>query len=198
MRNIKNKINNMKGITLIALVITIVILIILSGITISVILGNEGIFNKTKTATQEYQNAQDYEEKQIAKYTNDIDSYIGGNRGTITLTEEEYEIFKNQTIVSTTEKKIGTWIDGKPLYRKIVSGTTASNTEWKILETITGADTIISIDGFITWTTTRRLKLPYGQYVFLDADGSSVRIGVESEGFYNKDVQLIVEYTKNS
>lgn len=41
---------NQKGITLIALVITIVVLIILAGVAISLTIGNNGIFNKAKEA----------------------------------------------------------------------------------------------------------------------------------------------------
>jgi len=64
---------NVKGITLIALVITIVVLIILAGVAISLSIGENGIFNKAKYVTEEYSNAQDYEETEIAKLTNEID-----------------------------------------------------------------------------------------------------------------------------
>ena len=67
------------AITLIALVISIIVIIILAGVTINTLINN-GIIDKAKTATQEYKNSQDYEEIQIAKYTNEIDSYINGNR----------------------------------------------------------------------------------------------------------------------
>ena len=43
------------GITLIALVVTIVILIIIAGISINMILGNNGLFNKTNQAKEEHQ-----------------------------------------------------------------------------------------------------------------------------------------------
>ena len=62
----------MKAITLIALVITIVVLIILAGVLINISLGNNGLFNKAKTAKEMYTNAQEYEETEI---TNNIDSY---------------------------------------------------------------------------------------------------------------------------
>ena len=46
----KNKIKSQKGITLVALVITIIVLIILAGITIGKIAGNKGDVNQTKNA----------------------------------------------------------------------------------------------------------------------------------------------------
>lgn len=67
------------AITLIALVISIIVIIILSGVVINTLI-NGGIIDKAKSATQEYKNAQDYEETQIAKYTNEIDNYIDGSR----------------------------------------------------------------------------------------------------------------------
>ena len=43
-----------KGITLIALVITIIVLLILAGVTINVILGENGLISITKNAGEEY------------------------------------------------------------------------------------------------------------------------------------------------
>ena len=54
---------------------TIVVLIILATVAIQLSLGNNGIFNRAKTAKEQYQNAQDYEETEIEKITNNIDSY---------------------------------------------------------------------------------------------------------------------------
>ena len=46
----KTKLKNQKAITLIALVITIIVLIILVGVTISLVIGNNGMVNKTNSA----------------------------------------------------------------------------------------------------------------------------------------------------
>ena len=48
----KTKVKNVKGITLIALVITIVILLVLAGITISTLTGENGLLNKAETAKE--------------------------------------------------------------------------------------------------------------------------------------------------
>ena len=80
MKDLKNNIINMRGITLISLVITIVVLIILATVAINLSLGNNGIFNRAKTAKEQYQNAQAYEETEIAKITNKIDEFIIGDR----------------------------------------------------------------------------------------------------------------------
>lgn len=54
---ISYKVRETKAITLIALVITIIILIILAGITINLMLGKNGIFNKAKEAKEKTQYA---------------------------------------------------------------------------------------------------------------------------------------------
>ena len=60
-----------KGITLVALVITIVILLILAGISIST-LTNTGIFQKAKDAKKASENAQKEEDKLISEYEKEI------------------------------------------------------------------------------------------------------------------------------
>jgi len=70
---------NNKGITLIALVITIVVLIILAGVAISLSLGENGIFNKAKLATESYANEQAKEEAEIAEMTGEIIKQVVGD-----------------------------------------------------------------------------------------------------------------------
>ena len=53
-----------RGITLIALIVTIIVLLILAGITITQLTGN-GIFEKVKEAKEKYNNTQNEEEGQI-------------------------------------------------------------------------------------------------------------------------------------
>ena len=65
------KYKSTKGITLVALVITIIILLILAGISIST-LTNTGIFEKAKEAKQKSENAQKEEDKLISEYEKEI------------------------------------------------------------------------------------------------------------------------------
>ena len=64
-----------KAITLIALIVTIIVLLILVGVTINLAFNNKGIFNKAKTATRAFKNAEEGEQsgldvadREIAKY----------------------------------------------------------------------------------------------------------------------------------
>ncbi|MCI8361851.1 MAG: hypothetical protein HFJ41_01640 [Clostridia bacterium] len=61
-----------KGITLIALVITIVVLIILAGVAISLTLSDNGIFNNARKARDMYSNAAGAEGNMI----NEVDQFM--------------------------------------------------------------------------------------------------------------------------
>ncbi len=63
-----------KGITIITLVITIIILLILAGISIAALVGNEGLINKAKKAKSDYENVQEEELAMLDEYGNFIDS----------------------------------------------------------------------------------------------------------------------------
>ena len=51
-----------RGITLIALIVTIIVLLILAGVTISLAIKNQGIFTKAKTAGNTYKKAETNEQ----------------------------------------------------------------------------------------------------------------------------------------
>ena len=70
-KEIKNK--QEKGITLIALVVTIVVLLILAGVSLSLVIGNDGIMKRAKEAKNRYAEAQTNEEKQLNELANGID-----------------------------------------------------------------------------------------------------------------------------
>lgn len=74
---------NKTGITLIALVITIVVLLILAGISISTLTGNNGILTKSINTKEKTQDAEDKEKIQIA-----ISEAKISNNGYQKLTEE--------------------------------------------------------------------------------------------------------------
>ena len=63
-----------KGITLVALVITIILLLILSGISISA-LTNTGIFQKAKDAKQASENAEKKQEETLDSYEKELNKY---------------------------------------------------------------------------------------------------------------------------
>ena len=64
---IKDELKNNKGITLIALVITIVVLLILAGVTIATLTGDNGILTRTNEAKQKTEEAQIQEQRDLVQ-----------------------------------------------------------------------------------------------------------------------------------
>ncbi len=73
-----------KGITLIALVVTIIVLIILVGVSINLVLGENGIVEKAKFAKEQTEQAKTNEEKSLNETANYIEDIESGNGGSST------------------------------------------------------------------------------------------------------------------
>ena len=73
---------NEKGITLIALVITIIVLLILAGVSIAMLTGNNGILTQAQRAKNETENAQEVEEERLNEYKNTINNWVNGGTST--------------------------------------------------------------------------------------------------------------------
>ena len=70
-----------KGITLIALVVTIVVLLILAGVSISLVLGNNGLISKAKDARNAYEQGAVNDETGMNNLYDEIESILGENPG---------------------------------------------------------------------------------------------------------------------
>lgn len=117
------------GITLIALVITVIILLILAGITISQLTGS-AIFEKAKEARDKWKNTQNEEEIQIAEYSNEIDNYVDGDRAM----KNAEKMMKPNTWPVGTEQDFG---DG--VYGIRFTGNFTSKNSTENLAAITGS-----------------------------------------------------------
>ena len=96
---------NSKGITLIALVITIIILIILAGVSISIVFDEDGIIERAKQAAENMEIAQVEEQTQL----NETVEYLE-NLGTST--KKEYVPYDNPYIPEGFTHTAGTWNNG--------------------------------------------------------------------------------------
>ena len=114
-KEIKNK--QEKGITLIALVVTIVVLLILAGVSISLVINNNGVISKAKDAKNQYAEAQTNDEKQLEEIGDWIDEmekgiekvdgvpipdgyyYVGGTKAKgLVISDEEADAGKYKTV----------------------------------------------------------------------------------------------------
>lgn len=107
-------IKNRKGITLVALIVTIIILLILAGVTIAQLTGN-GLFEKAKLAKEKSENAQELEDETLIDYENKIEKEISSSN-------RENEDIKIQKTMSYEEHFTGEYyLDGKPIYAKTIN-----------------------------------------------------------------------------
>ena len=102
MKNLKN--TKEKGITLIALVVTITVLIILATVSVNTVLGDNGIIKRAQKARDSYQNSSTSEDEHMKQLANEMAEYDtnGGGSGGGSDTPT------NPT-AGTTVAKPGTW-----------------------------------------------------------------------------------------
>ena len=84
MKHKEKRIQENKGITLIALVVTIVVLIILATVSINAVLGQNGIIGKAKQAKESYEKSAKAEDTAMQELLNEMAQYnAGGTTGDI-------------------------------------------------------------------------------------------------------------------
>ena len=79
--NIRKLKKQVKGITLIALVVTIIVLLILAGIALNLTIGQNGIFSRAQTAANTWRNAESNEQLAMGELEDWMDGYMNGNGG---------------------------------------------------------------------------------------------------------------------
>ena len=116
-----NKIKSTKGITLISLVVTIIILLILAGVAIATLMGNNSLINKANNAKIETEITSIKEEIQT-----EILSEQAGNQGSI-----------SDSSLKTILEKYGTLSEEEKLTDKTLT-TTKGNHEIKVADIFNG------------------------------------------------------------
>lgn len=117
----------------------------------------------------------------------------------------------SEDVYSTEEVRIGTWIDGKPLYRKVIIGTfTNSNGQFTVGGIAADIDSIVTAHGFV-----KRKDDNVSFQIPMAMIGREGSIGVYNMGvnlyafanitdsntatkLSNQPVYMIVEYTKTT
>ena len=121
------------GITLIALVVTIIVLLILAGVSISMLTGQNGILNRVADAKEKTEVAQKDEEEKMQGYESLIDQYTGtipeGLKVGSEVTYAPSGTYNWQAKYCSSEKTEGT--DDVTL--NSASGQSYNITEWKVL-----------------------------------------------------------------
>ena len=199
----KKKIENEKGITLVALVVTIIILLILAGISISA-LTNTGIFQKAKEAKQKSANAELDQNTKLDSYEEEISNYLPQDvkqaikKGKPLSTDKNTEIADekgNKIVIPAGFKVTG---DATTVDKGIViedatvdsngnaTPTNGSQFVWVPVGKITKADgteTTITLGRYDFDETTGAESAYSGDYVVEDTNDSSTLENIEGKSF---------------
>lgn len=105
---------------------------------------------------------------------------------------------------SSGEKRIGTWIDNKPIYRQAFTGTKVSGTNLNINTNLTTIDTLVKFTGVLKSLSGYIYPLPQYEtssinYVMnINKTNGSIQIKTTTGNYSNGDVVIVLEYTKTT
>lgn len=107
------------------------------------------------------------------------------------------------TTYSTTETVVGTWIDGKPIYRIVKSAKTGGTggTSFNYTTTPSNIDTMIKVDGILTAMSARfPINAYYDSSYYISAyyDPAGYIKGICGASLTNRNCVVILEYTKTT
>ena len=88
-----------KGITLIALVVTIIVLLILAGVALNLTIGQNVIFQKAQEAANTWRNAEKNEQLAMEEGADLIDSYLYNTATTVVDAKNQNKFFKKDTTI---------------------------------------------------------------------------------------------------
>ena len=164
------------GITLIALVVTIVVLLILAGVSINMVLGQNGIVTKAKDARDKTEQAKQNDLASMDQVVKDMDDILNdngtpGGDDTPTETKTLVEAF------NAGELKIGDYVEYKPTARQTYTSATNEN-GW--------ADQTYTVDTTTTW-----------RVLGLSDDGSQVLLTSGSPIKKNMDTSSTNDWDKD-
>ena len=139
-----------------------------------------------------YTNAQEYEDTEIAKASNKIDSYVGSVR----------DISPNNYKSDGTEVKTNEMFDGKPIYAKYVSVVMSSGDWTNVAHNIANIDTIW-IDTGNSYAVPRNNNDDYKYELPRHNNGcgfrvNSTHIGTCNTGWGGDTAYLLLKYTKTT
>ncbi len=172
MKNKENKLKNgkqikpEKGITLVALVITVVVMLILAGVAIAAVVNGDGLFSRARESADIYENAAQDEQDKIQSMINEIDGYLNNSQSTVTDGSFDSTIGLNTPDTSALPKdttKYVTWNynEANSVYEEVLSDTAPNswydynNGQWANIKT-----TANGLEAYWVWIPRFAYKMP--------------------------------------
>ncbi len=186
-----------KGITLIALVVTIVVLLILAGITITMVLGENGIIAQAKLAAEKTKEAEEKQQEDLNRLVGEIGNLINEETGiavtnvTVTPTSAEIEETKTTTLTAKIEPEDAT--NQKLIWKAepsdIVSINEEENGTTATITGLKGGEATITVTSQSNPSNTAQctIKVMPVIYVMLYTDGT-LTFGRDSNPIEGKEV----------
>lgn len=123
---------NNTGITLIALVITIIVLLILAGVSINMITGDDGLLIKATDASEKTKLEQEEEREKLGEVPNYIDEQVSGSKNNSGGNDEPEDEVPESTV---------TLVGGSGWYKGITAKSTIKKVKFTNSYTVTGNET---------------------------------------------------------
>ena len=121
-------------------------------------------------------------------------------KGLYIVTDANTALPEGGEVYSTLETRIGTWIDGKPIYRRVIETTVPNATgKWLPAERVDNVDKVIRLDTFVERAD---LTFPgnFGTHFYvgylLKESSIGVYIGSNQADYIGRPFYAIIEYTK--
>ena len=122
---LRNTLRRNKGITLIALVVTIIVLLILAGISIAMLTGQNGILNRAAEAKEKTRVAQEDESQKLKGYEDTINQYAPSSNGgslptgtgttpylpNSTFSKKEGDLFTTGLVIQDANQNEYVWVE---------------------------------------------------------------------------------------
>ena len=169
------------GITLVALVVTIVVLLILAGVSINLVLGNNGIIAKAKEARDKSAQASQNDLIAMNELAQAIEGSLSGNNGGSSSGEDEPTAKTLVEAYDAGELKIGDYVNYKPIVGNSYPSITNEN-GW--------ADQTYTVDTSTTW---RVLGKEDNHILLISGSPIKKNMNASSTNDWDKDPYLYIK-----
>ena len=127
---------------------------------------------------------------------------INFQNGVTPINDTNLNAIQEISVYSTNELVIGKWIDGKPLYRKVISfGALPNNSTKSVAHNISNLKRIVKLEGFAgSSQSLGGITLPHATATptALYADTTNINVKTTSDATAYTETYIYIYYTKST